>query len=388
METNKIRIGYYDWNYPTDRMIKGKCENFEYIVLERKFDIKYVIYNLLNIITFKKTSIQMLCNRKKYYIEPLFASNCEGIHCFNSIIKTEKEWIVSFENLLPNLDSFVDPKEYLIKVGWLIAKDNCKGILPMSQWAYNYTSETWKKYMPSSLYDACIKKMQVLLPPQAVVVSKEKIAQKYNDFTQYEFVFVGNDFWRKGGHDLIEVLAKHSKNNRFHISIISKLKTVHAEMWNSHDDEKEKMAELLTEKAWITWYNNIPNKQVLEILKTSHIGFLPTYEDTFGFCVLEMQACGVPVVTTNVNAVPEFNNDSIGWIIDLCENVDSRKVNFKEEEKNISYKIRMQLDSIVKEILSCDIGMIKEKAILARENIIHNHSVSEYGKKLYKLFFH
>lgn len=56
-------------------------------------------------------------------------------------------------------------------------------------------------------------------------------------------------------------------------------------------------------------------------MKQCHIGLLPTFGDTFGFSVLEMQACGCPVITSNNYALPEINNKEIGWICDIQESI-------------------------------------------------------------------
>ncbi|MFW2788163.1 glycosyltransferase, partial [Acinetobacter baumannii] len=51
-----------------------------------------------------------------------------------------------------------------------------------------------------------------------------------------------------------------------------------------------------------------------------HIGLLPTWADTFGYSVLEFQACGCPVISTDVRALSEINNNDIGWLINVDKN--------------------------------------------------------------------
>jgi glycosyltransferase involved in cell wall biosynthesis len=53
---------------------------------------------------------------------------------------------------------------------------------------------------------------------------------------------------------------------------------------------------------WINYFPQLPNHEVLELMKKSHVGLLPTYADTYGYSVLEFQAAGCPVITTNVRA--------------------------------------------------------------------------------------
>ena len=44
-----------------------------------------------------------------------------------------------------------------------------------------------------------------------------------------------------------------------------------------------------------THIHYLENDQVLELLKRTHVSLLPTYDDTYGFSVLEAQAAGCPV---------------------------------------------------------------------------------------------
>lgn len=62
-------------------------------------------------------------------------------------------------------------------------------------------------------------------------------------------------------------------------------------------------------------HTSLSNDAVLEMIKTSDVGLLPTWQETYGFSVLEMQACGCPVITTNVRALPEINPENAGWLI-------------------------------------------------------------------------
>ena len=63
---------------------------------------------------------------------------------------------------------------------------------------------------------------------------------------------------------------------------------------------------------WISYVPKLTNNETLELMKKSHIGLLPTYADTYGYSVLEFQAAGCPVITTNVRALPEINNNNLG----------------------------------------------------------------------------
>ena len=68
-------------------------------------------------------------------------------------------------------------------------------------------------------------------------------------------------------------------------------------------------------------------------MSSCDVGLLPTWAESYGYSVLEMQACGLPVVTTNIRALPETN--VCGWKVKLT----SGKPNFETIDiKNIEHK--------------------------------------------------
>lgn len=74
----------------------------------------------------------------------------------------------------------------------------------------------------------------------------------------------------------------------------------------------------------IKHYVRLPNQEVLKLLKNTHVGLLPTWADSFGYSVLEAQAAGCPVITTDVRAHPEINNNEIGWVMEVPKKVNGR----------------------------------------------------------------
>jgi glycosyltransferase involved in cell wall biosynthesis len=62
----------------------------------------------------------------------------------------------------------------------------------------------------------------------------------------------------------------------------------------------------------------VPRRVLLdEILPRSVLYLLPTYDETFGFALLEALAAGVPVIATREFAIPEIIDDGeTGWLID------------------------------------------------------------------------
>jgi glycosyltransferase involved in cell wall biosynthesis len=126
----------------------------------------------------------------------------------------------------------------------------------------------------------------------------------------------------------------------------------------------------------ISHFYNIPNTKVIDLLKSSHVCLLPTYADTYGFTVLEAQAAGCPVISTDIRALPEINNEEVGWLINIPKNdFRNAKLITKSERENLSKMIKLQLSEILIQILS-NPESLKIKGVNSIDRIRNEHSFS------------
>jgi glycosyltransferase involved in cell wall biosynthesis len=146
---------------------------------------------------------------------------------------------------------------------------------------------------------------------------------------------------------------------------------------------KEKIA---SNSDWITYYSNLPNSEVLGLMKRAHIGLLPTYADTYGYSVLEFQASGCPVITTNIRALPEINNDQVGWLIDVPRNSLGEALYTTESaRRELGNRISGGLESIIEQIM-LEPKLILKKSQSAFEQIHNNHDPADYGERLTQIY--
>lgn len=103
----------------------------------------------------------------------------------------------------------------------------------------------------------------------------------------------------------------------------------------------------------------------MNLLQKSHVGLLPSWSDTYGYSVLEMQAAGVPVITTNIRALPEINSEEVGWMINLpLSNTGEAEYVGVEARSFIRKKLINDLENIIESIV-VDRDVIKEKVLNA-----------------------
>ena len=385
-----MKIAYYADFYATQRLVIGKVTKAQYV---RLFAFSRFLFALCDIL--KKLGFYSY----KWYF--YFSNTCFGflgknidcIHFFNQIVLNNSvNWISQFETGLPR---YKTPTLRAIKA---IANKNCKAILPLSRCAYNIELgilEHFPKYK-----NEVIKKMFVLHPPQKLLVN-DILGRSIND--KLTFVFVGNDFFRKGGIEMLtafeKAIANYKNESQFNVNCLSGgySLTIISQMYIgdyvTHSTEIHKKQALdffKKNSAWIKFHNGLPNDKVLEIIRKSDIGLLPTKDDTYGYSVLEMQASGIPVISTDIMALPEINNNECGWLIPVTKNKFGKAFFQTEEERaNLCREIENGLYSILVDIFSeyavNGLSFVCKRAKKCLERIAREHNPVIYEKILDKI---
>ncbi|KQT15517.1 hypothetical protein ASG31_14750 [Chryseobacterium sp. Leaf404] len=379
-----MKIGIAENGYPIRRNILNKISGAEYVVLKKNNNFFHTLSTLKKLIFRKRLNFE---GKYFFYQKP----KIDILHLYNDINYSSQKWVTSFETLVPrfaetkNDHQKTEPShqynQKTLKGFEQIAKKNCLGIIAISQASANIQLELLKHY--PELADQVKSKLSVIHPSQKIIPRNN--IEIYNKTETLKFIFVGTQFHLKGGVEMVEVFRKFKKNHRLTLTIISSFKTDH---YVTRVTEKEALEtkEALKKEDWIDLYENIPNEQVLELIKKSHVGILPTWSDTYGFSVLEMQAAGVPVITTDIRALPEINNENCGWMIHLPQNRMKQALYFTDEQKeNLKTTLKNQLEEILKSIFANP-----EEMIIKSENsvkkITEMHNPNEVERKLKEIY--
>ena len=202
------------------------------------------------------------------------------------------------------------------------------------------------------------------------------------------FMFVGGQFFGKGGREILEVFQdlKNSKRYPIKLTIISSL-TPDTYASNTSEKDVGLVKRILDDNnTWIEYHKYLPNQDVLDLMKTAHVGLLPTYADTYGYSVLEFQASGCPAITTNVRALPEINNDEVGWLIPVRKHSSGEGYYATDlERKAMQQNIKTGLKAILIDILE-NKKQIIQKANNALKQIENNHSPEKFGLKMLNIY--
>ncbi|RDC66034.1 glycosyltransferase family 4 protein [Adhaeribacter pallidiroseus] len=388
-----MNIGIVGDFYPHQRNINGKIAENKYIYANKTdlFTLKKVINKKLKVNIFK-----IKYDDQFKFKEIWKNKEIDVYHFFNSIsLSSFTPWVTSCETLVPRLSQTLNchhgshPDYAALKEDKevdnalnAIADKSCLGILPLSECSKRMQLD-FLKHFPKYA-ETIQKKTFVTHPPQKLLV-KQLEDKKLNYSGKLRFLFVGGAFHRKGGVEMYNVFNKLRHLYDFELIIVSSFAR---SGWAKKESEEDviQAKELIKNSSWIQYYNSLPNNQVLELMKNSHIGLLPTWAETYGFSVLEMQASGCPVITTDIRALPEINNNDLGWIINIPKNRLGEAIYTTTADRAaIAQAIENGLEKCLIEIFKNQ-ESIQVKAEKCLTQIKVNHSPEAHANKLKSIY--
>lgn len=114
----------------------------------------------------------------------------------------------------------------------------------------------------------------------------------------FKILFVGGDFDRKGGHDLLSVFLEEFANEaELHLVTGASIQCDHPNVHIHHQVEAYT-------PEWLKLYHQ------------ADVFVMPTYSEPFGWVFIEAMAAGLPIIATAINAIPEMvQHEETGLLI-------------------------------------------------------------------------
>ncbi len=137
-------------------------------------------------------------------------------------------------------------------------------------------------------YDIAPEKVSVVYP--GVDVNKiTPVKVKGNaERKPYNILFIGGDFERKGGYDILDVfLDRFADQAKLHLVTKARIACEHPNVYI---------------------YNNVKayTPEWLQLYHDADMFVMPTYSEPFGWVFIEAMAAGIPIIATRLNAIPEM----------------------------------------------------------------------------------
>jgi len=310
---------------------------------------------------------------------PSVVGRADLLHLFNTLSIGTTPYIVTFEQYLPRWNQ---RSRFGLR---LMLRPQCHRMIAMSHFAQRFQQALCAEAGPPAA--TLREKMTVLHPGQPLLI--DSYDQKpLEEGGVIRCLFVGREFFRKGGREVLLIFERLiAEGLPLHLTIVSALETGD---YASQATEKD--------RAWaegrlthdlpngIEFHRELPNDEVLRLMIRSHLTLLPTYDYTFGFSVLESQAAGCPVITTDVCALPEINDASSGWVVEVEKNAEGIAVRESRAERDrLSAQIRSQLELTLRAICRSP-EQIRTKGKQALERIARRHDPAVVARAIESIY--
>jgi glycosyltransferase involved in cell wall biosynthesis len=319
------------------------------------------------------------------------------LHFSNGVSYGRTPWVAHFETLLPRFSPLMQRYHGKIKLPFMMTpllqrgfnalkSSSCKRIIAWSQSAADIQRDLLTE-LPFEEREIILKKMTVLHPPQDVLV-EQPVQRSFTNANPIRFILIGAGFFRKGGREILNAFNHlvTTENAPIRLVLVSSL---HMDTYAAKETQADAdwAIQFISEHTdWIDYFDSLPQDDVLELIKTCDVGLLPTYADTYGLSVLEEQACGLPVITTDVRALPEINNTETGWLIRVPKNdLGEALYSTPEERERLSQHIQAGLEAIIGSIVA-DPSVIFTKGVKALDRIREMHDPAAYAQKLREIY--
>ncbi|HPR34356.1 MAG TPA: glycosyltransferase family 4 protein [Anaerolineaceae bacterium] len=395
MQKVKIGVLAYRMDFYTNlRIILNQLPEAEYVPVRDIFSYRRALALKLNQVIGKPLFPTFDLNNQ---FEDFDLNRVDVLHFSNGVSYGKTPWVSHFETILPRFSELLNvakdqqwqnlqPGRLTLKGLEALRSSSCKQIIAWSENAANIQRKLLSE-ISSEFCEPILAKLCVLHPAQDVLVGHVP-SREYDQEHPIRFILVGAGFFRKGGRELFRTFQKLAGEEGFPIRlvVVSSLRLEPYAAQETEEDLNWARQIIASKPKWLEYYEELPNSEVLDLLKNADVGLLPTWADTYGLSVLEAQACGCPVITTDVRALPEINNNRVGWLIRVPKDeLGEAFYGTGEDRQRLSQEIQNGLESIIRSIVA-EPAMIALKGQAALERIRTEHNPHDYAERLRQIY--
>ncbi|MCW3849349.1 glycosyltransferase family 4 protein [Sphingomonas sp. LB-2] len=300
------------------------------------------------------------------------------LHFFNTMSLGRTPWVTTFETILPR---WTETRGWAVRPGLrLLAGKPCRRLIALSQCAADFQ----RGFLADTpdMAEAIRAKVTVLHPPQRLLADAPAAAE-----ATIRLAIVGADFFRKGGREVLRAVDRLlAEGAPLHLTIVSTMAIGDYATHATAEDLAEARRVIAKWPGAIERIARLSNDAVLDLFRRSHVALLPTWAETYGYSVLEAQAAGCPVLTTDIRALTEINDDAAGWVIAVPKLANGNGVIGTAAERAVFAELlEAGIEAKLRAILT-DPGVIAAKGAASLARIRAQHDPAAHGERLAEIY--
>ncbi len=243
------------------------------------------------------------------------------VHTFNELPVGLRPFVVSFENELPRY--LGEPSPWQLDAGYaLIASSRCRGALALSEVA---AAGLRRRLEARGLGDAAAKvsvfRGSVLAPPG------DDMRRVRASGDPLRVLFVGRDALRKGLPPTLDAIeACRTAGANIETTVVCDFAPyTYVGTWTAEDTART-VARMRTMPG-LAYHERLPNAEIHRLMRSHDVLAFPTLDESLGWVAIEAAMAGMPVLSTDVYAIPELVVDGLtGRLATLDKNEAKRWV--------------------------------------------------------------
>lgn len=251
----------------------------------------------------------------------LFDLPVELVHTFNELPCGLRPFVVSFENELPRY--LGEPAPWQLEAGYaLIGSTRCRGALALSEAAAaGLRGRLAARGLQHLSAKVSVFRGSVLAPPED---GGGRIGSAGEPL---RVLFVGRDALRKGLLPTLDALdACAAEGARVEATVVCDFADYgYVGTWTA--DDTAATLQRMRAMSGLTYHERLPNAEIHRLMRSHDVLAFPTLDESLGWVAIEAAMAGMPVLSTDIFAIPELVLDGrTGWLAALDRNESSRWV--------------------------------------------------------------
>ncbi|MBV5329583.1 MAG: glycosyltransferase, partial [Chlorobium sp.] len=221
---------------------------------------------------------------------PIIPDNSvRGIHTFNEVPISTRNFIISFENELPRYLGKTKQWQFNFGCEQLVA-NKCKRILAISNIAANLAKDDFSRHGY-----ACINQ-KIDIFRGGIEFSDEPFYEK-DTTPSIKILFVGCDAVGKGILPALNAIEKCTASGiNIQLTIVSRLLTINMYILKKFTSTVEEVYKKIEGKKYINLIKGAPNKMVRKLMRESDLLIFPSYDESLGYVIIEAGLEGTPAI--------------------------------------------------------------------------------------------